>query len=92
MIWVLCYIRLSYREQTERAIGQIYVSITTNDFHMVNYQIQQVFLYKGSHSKMCNKIDKHVYIQQEEEHRDIILQQQYSNKVKINIDIYKISE
>ena len=39
--------RLSYHEQTERAIGQIYVSITTNDSHMVNYQIQQVFLYIG---------------------------------------------
>jgi len=29
----------------QRAIGQIYVSITTNDFHMVNYQIQQVLDY-----------------------------------------------
>ena len=53
---------LSYHEQTERAICQIYVSIATSDFHMVSYQIQQVFLYKGRHSKMCNRMDKHVYI------------------------------
>jgi hypothetical protein len=57
MIWALGYTRLSYHEQTERAIGQIYVSITTNDFHMVIYQIQQVVLYKSSHSKMCNRMD-----------------------------------
>ena len=64
MIRALGFSKLSYHEQTERAIGQIYVSITTNDFHMVNYQIQQVFLYKGSHSKMCNRMGKDVYIQQ----------------------------
>jgi hypothetical protein len=60
MIWALGYTMLSYHEQTERVIGQIYISITTNDFQMVNYQTQQVFLYKGSHSKMCNRMDKHV--------------------------------
>lgn len=64
MIWSLGYTRLSYHEQAERAIGQIYVSITTNDFHRVNYQIQQVFLYKGSHSKMYNIMDIQIYIQQ----------------------------
>jgi hypothetical protein len=48
MIWSLGYTRLTYDEQTERAIGQIYVSITTNDFHMVIYQIQQVVLYKSA--------------------------------------------
>jgi hypothetical protein len=57
MIWALCYTRLSYHEQTERAIGQIYVSITTNDLLMVTYQIQQVYLYKGSQSNMCNWMD-----------------------------------
>jgi hypothetical protein len=57
MIWSLGYTRLSYHEQAERAIGQIYVSITTNDFHRVNYQIQQVFLYKGSHSKNPGPIE-----------------------------------
>jgi hypothetical protein len=50
--------------EQERAIGQIYVSITTNDFHRVNYQIQQVFLYKSSHSKMCNIMNIQIYIQQ----------------------------
>jgi hypothetical protein len=64
MIWSLGYTRLSYHEQAERAIGQIYVSITTNDFHRVSYQIQQVFLYKGSHSKMYNIMDIQIYIQQ----------------------------
>ena len=64
MIWSLGYTMLSYHEQAERAIGQIYVSITTNDFHRVNYQIQQVVLYEGSHSKMCNIMDIQIYIQQ----------------------------
>ena len=62
MIWALGYTMLFYHEQTERAIRQIYVSITTSDFHMVSYQIQQVFLYKDSHSRMCNRMDNHVYI------------------------------
>jgi len=54
MILALGYTRLSYHEQTERAIGQTYVSITTNDFYRVNYQIQQVVLY--------NRMDIHIYI------------------------------
>jgi hypothetical protein len=59
LIWALRYTRLSYHEQTEPATGQNYVSITTNECNsMINYQIQQGFLYKSSHSKMCNRMDK----------------------------------
>jgi hypothetical protein len=35
MIWSLGYTRLSYHEQAERAIGQIYVSVTTNNFYFI---------------------------------------------------------
>jgi len=48
LIWALRYTRLSYHEQTEPATGQNYVSIATNECNiMINYQIQQVFLYKS---------------------------------------------
>ena len=38
------------------------MSVLLQAIFIVSYQIQQVFLYKDSHSRMCNRMDNHVYI------------------------------